>query len=53
MLKDDKGLSPVVKIPHNFYYAREEEKGGSWKKNTVIWYRCVEIAQVFLGSPGN
>lgn len=43
----------MVKIPHNFYYAREEEKGGTWKKNTVIWYRCVEIAQVSLGSPGN
>lgn len=23
------------------------------EENTVIWYRCVEIAQVSLGSPGN
>lgn len=53
MLKDDKGLSPVVQIPPTFYYAREEEKGGTWKKSTASWYRCVEITQVSLGSPGN
>lgn len=32
ILKDDKGLGPVVKILHTFYYAREEEKGDTWKK---------------------
>lgn len=53
MLKDGKGLSPVVKIPHAFYYAGEEEKGCTWKKNAVSCYRCVEIAQVSVGSPGN
>lgn len=53
MLEDDKGLSPVAKIAHIFYYARKEEKWGTWKKNTVSWDRYVEIAQVSLGSLGN
>lgn len=57
VLENEKGLGPVIKMQLStstaFIVLESKENGSTGKKKIVRLYRCVEIAQVSVGSPGN